>query len=175
MSKRSRTQIIFGQAKAKSSSELTDTGIYVPISFLRPFKPKADTAYFSETMGGKAQRSRCHETLVNDFADFLVSHKLIPGRNAAIDIGIENPPVVVEAKVVDNWAHSIREAIGQLYEYRFFQVASPEAGLIFLASKKVPENWVKYLELDRGIGVAFRTETTGFELSAIAKKTLRIQ
>jgi hypothetical protein len=46
-------------------------------------------------------------------------------------------------------------AVGQLYEYRFFQVADPRAALLFLSDKPVPQNWVDYLERDRQIGAAW--------------------
>lgn len=86
--------------------------------------------------------------------------------NAAIDLGVEQPPVIIEAKVIrtDRWASAIREAIGQLYEYRYFQVVAPESSLIFLAAAKVPQIWLDYLDKDRKIGAAWRT-TDGFELS----------
>lgn len=140
-----------------------------PISFLSPFKPKADTDYKTRISGGVFRRGRTHETLVNDFALFLTKKGLEVGRNAAIDLGLEAPPVVIEAKIVGRWPSAVREAVGQLYEYRFFSVARPDAGLVFLASEQVPEEWQRYLEHDRGIGVAWRTPG-GFQLSSVAER-----
>lgn len=76
---------------------------------------------------------------VNDFAAWLTERELVAGYNAAIDLGSENPPVIIEAKIVrpGRWAYAVREAIGQLYEYRYFQVISPHSSLIFLSSAKV--------------------------------------
>jgi hypothetical protein len=79
--------------------------------------------------------------------------------------------VVVEAKMVKSWKTSIREAVGQLYEYRYFRVANPEARLIFLASEPVSEEWIAYLERDRSIGVAWRAGKR-FALSPLASEIL---
>ena len=87
-----------------------------------------------------------------------------------MDIGIENPPVIVEAKTMSSPANSIRQGVGQLYEYRFFQVANPSAGLILLSSNSI-EHWVSYLERDRQIGVAWK-ERGGFHLSPLALRVL---
>jgi hypothetical protein len=139
--------------------------------FLQPFKPKADEDYLVNIQGGVRRRGRHHETLVNSFSTWLGKHGFEVGCNAAIDIGIENPSVVVEAKMVKVWSKSVREAVGQLYEYRYFRVADPEAQLIFLASEPVPDDWIDYLERDRGIGLAWRAGRN-FELSRLASRIL---
>ena len=68
------------------------------------------------------------------------------------------------------WAQAIREAVGQLYEYRYFQVVAPESSLLFLASAEIPRMWLDYLDKDRKIGAAWRT--TGFLLSDRALTSL---
>lgn len=141
-------------------------------TFLSPFKAKADSEYVSRVVGGSFRRGRHHETLVNAFASYLASHGLEPGCNMAIDLGIATPPVVVEAKIVTRWSSSIREAVGQLYEYRYFKVADPEAGLIFLASKPIPDVWHQYLEADRGIASAWRNDDGSFHLCERARAML---
>jgi hypothetical protein len=125
--------------------------------------------------GGPARRGRTHETLVNDFAEWLAARDLVVGSNAAIDLGLEHPPVIIEAKVIraGRWAHAIREAIGQLYEYRYFQVVSPESSLLFLASTPIPARWLDYLDHDRRIGAAWRRDG-GFELTTRAGRVLGI-
>ena len=60
----------------------------------------------------------------------------------------------------------------ELYEYRYFKVAAPSASLIFLSDQPVPDEWVKYLESDRGIGVMWPHGKAGFELSKMAEKSL---
>ncbi|MFI6229068.1 hypothetical protein ACIBCR_17335 [Micromonospora echinospora] len=143
-------------------------------AFLDPFKPKADADYFAKVIGGSARRGRRHETLVNSCAEWLAANGLVPGRNAAIDLGVAELGVIIEAKVVQrSWAKVIREAVGQLYEYRYFRVADPESRLIFMADRPVPEVWVKYLEKDRAIGSMW-PDMSGFQMSKLAQQALRL-
>jgi hypothetical protein len=145
-----------------------------PRGFLLPFRPKSDTKYVVDLQGGRRIRSREHERLVNRCAAWLSHNGLQPARNAAVDLGLELPPVVIEAKVIGaSWAKPIREAVGQLYEYRYFKVTDPASRLIFLADKRVPPSWVSYLERDREIGVV-ATIGNRFELSRLARRALRI-
>jgi hypothetical protein len=111
--------------------------------FLKPFRPKADANYRTRVVGGDFVRSKSHETLVNNCAEWLAVHGYKPGCNSAVDLGLDLPPVVFEAKVIGpSWAPSIRVAVGQLYEYRYFQVIDPRSGLIFLADQAVPDHWI---------------------------------
>jgi hypothetical protein len=146
-----------------------------PGGFLSPFKPRADADYTSNVAGGPFRRSRKHETLVNDFARWLSDRGLEAASNAAIDLGLVQPPVIIEAKIIraDKWATAIREAIGQLYEYRYFQVVTPESELLFLASAEIPQNWLDYLDDDRHIGAAWRT-ADGFQMTARASSALGV-
>jgi hypothetical protein len=137
-------------------------------SFLRPFRPKADSQYLTNVVGGRQARSRRHERLINDCAEWLASEEFEPMRNAAVDLGLATPPVIIEGKTVGaGWAPPIRQAVSQLYEYRYFKVASPDSALILLAERPVPEIWVRYLEKDRGIGVIW-PESGGYQLSRLA-------
>ena len=146
-----------------------------PGGFLRPFKPKADKEYITNVSGGPTKHGLTHEALVNDFAGWLASRGLLAACHMAIDLGLEVPAVIIEAKVIHSgrWARAIREAVGQLYEYRYFQVVSPDSALIFLASTLIPQRWLDYLELDREIGAAWRSKD-GFQLSTRASKALGI-
>jgi hypothetical protein len=145
-----------------------------PRGFLLPFRAKADTKYVVDLQGGRRIRSRTHERLVNRCAGWLARNELHPARNAAVDLGLEEPPVVIEAKVIGaSWAKSIREAVGQLYEYRYFKVADPASRLIFLADQRVPTSWVRYLERDREIGVMSMLGNR-VELSPLARRALRM-
>jgi hypothetical protein len=99
-----------------------------------------------QILGGPKVRTSEHETLVNDFASWLkFTHGLEPMRSAVIDLAVNDPPVIVEAKHVpgpEAWPQAIREAVSQLYEYRFFGVANPKWSLLFLASNRVEDKWV---------------------------------
>lgn len=141
-------------------------------AFLTPFRPKADTNYIVNIERGRRTHTRKHERLVNSCAKWLAELELSPRRNAAVDLGLEAPPVVIEAKIIgSSWASSIREAVGQLYEYRYFKVSDPESELIFLADKPVPTQWIEYLERDRGIGAMWPRDGE-FEPSGVAARAL---
>lgn len=158
-----------GQAGGPSTGAVGDS-----CAFLVPFRAKADTNYVVNVQGGRRLRSRTHERLVNSCAKWLSRNGLSPARNAAVDLGLEKPPVIIEAKVIgDSWAKSIREAVGQLYEYSYFKVSEPGSRLIFLADKRVPPPWIRYLEHDRGIGVMWMSGTR-FELSRLARRALKM-
>jgi hypothetical protein len=146
-----------------------------PGGFLTPFKPRADADYVSNVAGGPFRRSRTHETLVNDFARWLSDRGLEAASNAAIDLGLVQPPVIIEAKVIrtQKWAAGIREAVGQLYEYRYFQVVAPDSELLFLASAEIPEKWLDYLDKDRRIGAAWRAGD-GFQMTPRAAAAFRL-
>jgi hypothetical protein len=147
-----------------------------PGGFLRLFKPRADTDYITHVSGGAFRRGRTHETLVNDFAEWLAGKGLLAASNAAIDLGLERPPVIIEAKVIrpGRWAAAIREAMGQLYEYRYFQIVAPQSGLLFLASVDIPRKWLDYLDKDRQIGAAWRSSRGKFMLTYRARKMLGV-
>jgi hypothetical protein len=143
-------------------------------SFLRPFKPKADSDYLANVVGGRHPRSRRHERLINNCAEWLAREGMEPMRNAAVDLGLEDPPVIIEGKTIPGgWATPVRQAVSQLYEYRYFNVASPESALIFLAEKAVPDTWVRYLEKDRQIGVMWPS-SSGYHLSRLAGAALKL-
>jgi hypothetical protein len=141
-------------------------------SYLRPFRPKADSEYEAFIKETRQVRTRSHETLVSRFAQWLESRGHVVAYNRAVDIGLEQPPVIFEAKEVRSWPKATREAVGQLYEYRYFEVGPTEdPALVFVASKKVPAEWVQYLETDRGIGVIW-PDADGFALSPLATRAL---
>lgn len=123
--------------------------------------------------GGRRKRGRKHETLVNSFTKWLGDRGLTAGRNQAIDIGLEEPPAIVEAKIVGLWKQAVRQAVGQLYEYKYFQVVPPNSRLVFLADRPVPDEWRQYLEEDRNIAVAWQ-DGSEFVLSDNAKDALKL-
>jgi hypothetical protein len=143
-----------------------------PGGFLNPFKPKADTDYSVVVRGGRKPRTRRHEKLINDCAVWLDENGIEPARNAAVDLGSEEPSVIMEGKTIGrSVATAVRQAVSQLYEYRYFKVADPKAGLILLASDPIPAIWIEYLERDREIGVMW-PDTDGYHLSLLAADIL---
>lgn len=151
------------------------TGVRRVGGFLAPFKPKRDTQYIAKTEARAAIRDRNHETLVNDCAEWLVSNGFEAARNAAIDLGVREPSIIIEAKTVGGtWALPIRQAVSQLYEYRYFEVVSPESTLLLLAPRELPESWLRYLEDDRQIGAIWPLEGGGYAGSSIARQVLPV-
>jgi hypothetical protein len=142
------------------------------MQFLSPFKRRADSDYQVKVLGGRRTRTRQHESLVNTCASWLTRENYEPACNAAVDLGLEDPPVIIEAEIIrGSWATAVREAVGQLYEYRYFKVADPQSGLIFLVNEPVPAAWLAYLERDRQIGAIWQTHG-GFMLSPLANRIL---
>jgi len=142
--------------------------------FLVPFKAKADSDYLTNVVGGRKRRSRRHESVINSCAAWLEGCGYEPMRNAAVDLGLEQPPVLIEGKTIGAaWSGAIRAAVSQLYEYRYFKVANPRSRLILLSEKEVPEAWIKYLEQDRDIGVMW-PEDRDYRLSRLAARALRL-
>jgi len=66
--------------------------------------------------------------------------------------------VVFEIKVTpqEKPLRSIREAVGQLYEYRYFGVVQQESFLCLVTPHKPPEDILRYLENDRQIGILWK-------------------
>ncbi|MGY1867308.1 hypothetical protein ACW9HK_19640 [Nocardia gipuzkoensis] len=175
---RSFVDILFGSRVSSAATELAsspgaDASVArIPRGYLQPFRAKADTDYLTNVLQDRSRRTRSHETLVNSFAVWLSKHNRIPLRNAAVDLGTENPSTVIEAKRVNgNFADAIRAAVGQLYEYRYFKVTDRDSGLIFLADEPVPAPWCEYLERDRRIGVIWHANGR-FYLQPLARKFL---
>jgi len=140
--------------------------------FLKPFKPKADTVYRTMIPESVTDRSRSHETLVNDCSIWLASLGFEVGRNSAIDLGIMDPAVIIEAKTVGlSWPLAVRAGIAQLYEYRYFKAGPRDAQLILLVDVEPPPKWLKYLERDRDIGVVWRSDD-GFAMSRLATRII---
>jgi hypothetical protein len=67
----------------------------------------------------------------------------------------------------------LRLPLPLLYEYRYFKVASPASGLVFLPEKAVPASWVRYLEEDRAIGVMWPSKSS-YQLSPSARAALNL-
>ncbi|MDP9436455.1 MAG: hypothetical protein M3P93_15190 [Actinomycetota bacterium] len=142
--------------------------------YLQPFAAKGDEEYIANALGGPRRRTRRHETLVNEFARWLGDNfECAPARNQAIDLGLTEPPIIVEAKTYKgSWAQVARQAVGQLYEYRYWQVVDPDSWLILLADVEMPAVWVDYLEQDREIGVVWPDGSGGYTASPYAQQAL---
>ncbi len=142
-------------------------------TYLRPFLAKTDTNYAAYVAAQYQERTRPHETLVNDAASWLRAIGYEPARNAVVDLAVESPLVLIEAKTIRDggWRTAIRQAVAQLYEYRYFSVREVNAPLILLVDQQPPKQWLEYLEADRGIGALWRSEG-GFAGSRLTRRIL---
>lgn len=123
---------------------------------LRPFSPKAEDAYLVRLEASEKKRGKPHEHLLNGFHRFLKGLGYSPVYSKMIDLALEEPRLIVEAKAIADdgaWTANIRAAVAQLHEYRWFYL--PGASLLFLASRPVPEDCRRYLRDCHGIGSAW--------------------
>jgi len=123
------------------------------------FKPKSYEEYSAFIRGGVQRRSRNHEKLVKDAADFFRRHGASISNPHPIDLLMLSPlPIIFEAKLVNNLSagFAVREAVGQLYEYRYF-IGPRNANVCILLDEKPDELFVIYLENFLGIQIVWCT------------------
>lgn len=124
---------------------------------LKPSFPKADEEYLAKTASTEKYKSRSHARLQNELFRFVKMSGLEPKENKAIDLATvsRNGTVVFEIKVTPpvKPLRAIREAVGQLYEYRYFGVVQKQSFLCLVTPHKPTNEILHYLENDRQIGV----------------------
>ncbi|MEV4946067.1 DUF3578 domain-containing protein [Streptomyces sp. NPDC053755] len=133
---------------------------------LAGFQPKNSGEYVAQITARQQVKQRSHEKLIEDFGHFVVRRgyspftrgqhpkDLVLRRIGAAESDVE---WLVEAKVVRNGnpTKAVREAVGQLYEYRhFLYERQPEPFLIGLFSEEIGA-YAPYLE-ERGIASIWR-------------------
>jgi MrcB-like, N-terminal domain len=128
---------------------------------LRDFAPKDDSEYVAHLTGRALVKSRRHETLVREYG--LYAHSL--GFSAATNVHPRDLTLrrgenewLIEAKVVyrGNATNAVRDAIGQLLQYRFFlyPLGSP-VRLVALFTEPVGDAYLDLLE-SVGIGAVWK-------------------
>jgi hypothetical protein len=126
--------------------ELIDPSLPGPTQSL--FTPKSDEEYTAFICGGVQRRSRYHESLVKAAADFLVKEGASVSNPHPLDLLMQSPlKIIFEAKSVRKCGagSAIREAIGQLHEYRHFR-GPKDASLCILLDEKPADFLVTYVE-----------------------------
>jgi len=133
---------------SSSSSEMTTAAK----DLLRDFAPKSDADYVSHLSGNAIVKTRRHETLVREYGELAKGIGLSPATNVhprdltLLDEGVE---WLVEAKVVylGNATNAVRDAIGQLFQYRHF-LYPPDSGvrLAALFTEPVGQAFVDLLQ-----------------------------
>ncbi|HWS18833.1 MAG TPA: hypothetical protein VN223_12490 [Candidatus Elarobacter sp.] len=99
--------------------------LYIPEKIGPPplLKLKSEADYFAAILGSVQRRTRAHERLVRIAAECLTAHGSDATTPHPIDLRITHPKTVIfEVKPAANRnpIHAIREAVGQLLEYRYF-------------------------------------------------------
>jgi len=112
------------------------------------FKPKPETDYVAVVKGGVQRRSRNHERLVRVAAEYFKARGGNVGTKHPLDLLMTSPfSIIFEAKVRASVqpGFAIREAVGQLLEYRHF-VGPRDALLCILLDANPGDQLVKYVE-----------------------------
>jgi hypothetical protein len=139
------------------------------------FKEEGD--YFAAIGGGIQRRSRDHERLVRQAAEYLSAHAATLTIQHPIDLLMTVPKqVIFEAKPVGERSaiFAIREAVGQLFEYRHF--IGPKAGLLFILLDEDPGSaLVEYVENVLGLGICWMFGDRLFGGASQRSSTLRLR
>ena len=153
-----------------SSSAPKTTGGSDP---LRQFAPKSDSDYVSHLTGKALVKSRRHETLVKEYGEHASSLGFSPATNVHprdLTLVRNADEWLVEAKVVyrGNATNAVRDAIGQLLQYRHFLYASDSPVLLVaLFTEPVGDAYVEFLS-SVGIRSVWKAQG-GWHGSATAK------
>lgn len=148
-------QIFFRRLREEEPQEETqeETQAQRPLipfseSPLIPFSEKCEDAYLIDLEAFVQVRTKAHEELLNAFARFLRMLGHAPTYSKTVDLALQNPALIVEAKAIKdkNWTECVRGAVAQLHEYRYFNESLRHANLLFLASEPVPDHWAGYLK-----------------------------
>jgi len=124
------------------------------------FHPKDDREYEAFVRGGTQYRSRNHEKLVRATGEWLADHGSKIANPHPIDLlMIEPTRIIFEAKTVGSRdpIFAIREAVGQLHEYRYF-LELHDRQLCILLDKAPTTALVHYAEQELGLLIAWLEE-----------------
>ncbi|MBV9578552.1 MAG: hypothetical protein JO057_08185 [Chloroflexi bacterium] len=102
------------------SITVADAAVVPPI-----FKTKDEADYLAVIRASVQRRTRSHERLVRQAGEWFRQHGATVSTPHPRDMLITNPgSVLIEAKIVGDKSpvFAVREAVGQLLEYRFFLV-----------------------------------------------------
>ncbi|WP_435969877.1 MrcB family domain-containing protein [Streptomyces sp. Qhu_M48] len=146
---------------------------------LADFHPKDGSEYKVQITARQQIKQRLHEDLIKDFGHHVVDRGYVPSTlrqhpkdlvlRQSRDSGGQDPEWLVEAKIVRNGnaTVAVREALGQLYEYRHFLYQQrPEPFLVGLFSEEIGI-YAPYLE-EQGIASIWRADD-GWDGSPMAR------
>ena len=125
------------------------------------FNWKSAADYLAVLRGGIQRRTRGHEALVRFAGETLQAAGATVATPHPIDLLVTEPlEVIIEAKAVGSrhCGFAIRDAIGQLHEYRHF-IGPRAARLCVLLDEQPSEDLVRYVEAELGMMILWRTES----------------
>src|SRR5262249_50812667 len=135
-----------------TQEELTTLGeVYPSADEIAPtgtFKPKSEEDYVAIIKASVQRRSRSHERLVRLAGEFFVARGEKGITPHPLDLVMTKPAsVIFEAKPVSRFGplFAIRQAIGQLFEYRRF-IGPRQAMVCILLDAKPEDHLVDYVE-----------------------------
>jgi hypothetical protein len=132
-----------------------------PTTDVPEFRPKSEADYTAIISATVQRRTRTHERLVRIAGEWLRAHGAAIANLHPKDLEIISPvSVIVEAKVVRQRdpLFAAREAVGQLYEYRYF-IGPLSAALAVLLDVEPPAALMSYLEDHLKVAVLWLVDT----------------
>ncbi len=112
------------------------------------FTPKSEAPYTAKIREHVEHRTRGHERLVREVGSWLQAQGATVTTPHPIDLKITDPiEVIIEAKTVGTRdpLYAVREALGQVHEYRYF-IGPYDAALAILLEAVPPDELVRYAE-----------------------------
>jgi hypothetical protein len=131
------------------------------------FKPKSSEDYVAHVQGGTFRRTRRHEALIAEYGEWVRSQGFAASTAVHprdLVLRRDSTEWLIEGEVLrrGNAAHAVREAIGQLFEYRRLEYTgrgkkAPE--LVGLFSEPIGTAYVELLD-ELGIHSVWRDAAT---------------
>ncbi len=126
------------------------------------FHPKSDAEYTAVISATVQHRSRTHEKLVRLAGQWLQARGVLIANRHPKDLEIISPvSVIVEAKIVGprDPSFALREALGQLHEYKYF-IGPRTAELAVLLDAEPPTALIRYSEDHLQVAVLWLVDAT---------------
>jgi hypothetical protein len=159
------------QEKLDAARETADLGNEVTEP--GPFVLRNATDYFAFVSARVERRSRKHEALVNRTAIWLQNAGATVELQFPIDLLITAPvKIIIEAKIVSSEKpiFAVRQAVGQLHEYRYF-LEHRNALICILLDSSPGEDLIRYVEQELNLLIAWDSGE-GMKFGASTKQVL---
>jgi hypothetical protein len=137
-------------------------GVFDPLE--NGLRLKDDSPYYAEVHASVQRRSRNHERLIRDAVDWLSALGAVVKTPHPIDLFVASPiKVILEGELGANRGPraAIREALGQLHDYRYFY-GQNDSALCILLDVDPGASLVEYVETYLDLFIIWRSDH-GFE------------